>query len=213
MSVTGTVDAGASPTVSISPVSLNLGTTTTGTAGSDDSYTVSGLGLTSNLTITAPASTEISDDGGATWHASLTLDETEGVVASTTILVRLSASAPAGSVLGAIANTSTGATDEELSISGTVQSVSNAGNVVASAPQTFYGENVNFIATFSATSNHGLPMTGTVAFYSGATYLGTEPFIATIPRRLRAYDPRAWPARWRRVRRPCRRRHCRSARA
>ena len=189
VSVTGTVDAGASPTVSISPTSLDLGTTTTGTAGTNSSYTVSGMDLTSNLAITAPASTEISDDGGQTWHASLTLDETEGIVASTTILVRLCSSAPAGSVIATITNTSTGAPEEDVSVSGTVKSSSNAGDVVASTPQTFYGENVNFIATFSATSNNGLPMTGTVAFYSGSTYLGTEPFIASGPAALSSARP------------------------
>ena len=57
----------------------------------------------------------------------------------------------------------------------TVKSASQAGNITSSSPQTFYGQNVVLTATFSATQVGSFPMTGTVAFYDGATYLGTAP--------------------------------------
>ena len=49
----------------------------------------------------------------------------------------------------------------------------NAGNIVSSSPQTFYGQDVTLTATFGATSSGSGPMTGTVAFFDGTTFLGT----------------------------------------
>ncbi len=54
----------------------------------------------------------------------------------------------------------------------------NAGNVVLLAAQTYYGQTVTLTAAFSATGNGSDPMTGTVAFYDGATYLGTASLVA-----------------------------------
>ena len=96
----------SSPTITVSPSSLPLGTTTAGTPGTEESYTISGLDLTENLTITAPAGVEISDDGGMTWTASLSFTPASGIVTSTTIESRLSASAPVGPLSGSITNTS-----------------------------------------------------------------------------------------------------------
>ena len=61
----------------------------------------------------------------------------------------------------------------------TVQAEAIAGNIVSSLAQSYYGEAVTLTATFSATPAGSAPMTGTVAFYDGNTYLGTEPLIAT----------------------------------
>ena len=54
------------------------------------------------------------------------------------------------------------------------QNTSTSGTVVTSSPQVFYGQNVTLTAWFSAESV-GSPLTGTVAFYDGDTYLGTSP--------------------------------------
>ncbi len=62
----------------------------------------------------------------------------------------------------------------------------NLGNVVSSLAQSYYGEAVTLTATFSATPTGSAPMTGTVAFYDGNTYLGTEPLIAAGAADLRA---------------------------
>ncbi len=45
--------------------------------------------------------------------------------------------------------------------------------------QTFSDQNVVLTATFSATAVGSAPMTGTVAFYDGNTYLGTVALVAT----------------------------------
>jgi large repetitive protein len=62
-----------------------------------------------------------------------------------------------------------------------VKSASQAGSLAASSPQTFYGETVVLTATFSATADGSAPMTGTVMFYDGTTYLGTAPLTSTSP--------------------------------
>jgi hypothetical protein len=100
------------------------------------------------------------------------------VVASTTIEARIDASASVGTIGGAIANTSSGATEEDVAVSGTVKDESQGGAIDSSSPQTFYGQGVTLTATFSATSSGSAPMTGTVAFYDGTTYLGSAPLVA-----------------------------------
>ena len=97
--------AAASVTVIGGP--LNLGTTTAGTAGSIQTYSVGGSNLTADIVVTAPGGVELSDDGGSTWHSSLTLTESDGSVATTVIDARIGASVSAGTIGGSIANAST----------------------------------------------------------------------------------------------------------
>ena len=261
VAVTGTVTGLGSPSVSISPGSMALGTTVAGTAGAPQSYTVSGSNLASSLIVTPPPGVEVSDDGGTTWHASLSYVPTAGTVSSKSILARISATAVVGSISGGITNFSAGAIVRDILVSGSVESPiaisptnlpeavagspyfeqltasggsgsgyafsgaglppglsisldgilsgipsavagspfnfvitvsdgngvardfayrlvvakasANAGVIVASSPQTFYGQAVTLTATFSATAVGGSPLTGTVDFFDGSTYLGT----------------------------------------
>ena len=163
------------PTIIVSPSALDLGTTTAGTPGTEKSYTIRGADLTANVTVTAPTGVQVSDNGGASWNSSLTLTENEGTVNSTTIEARVSATAATGSVTGSISNTSTGAASQGVEISGTVKVKTALGTVVSSTPQSSSGESVTFTATFTTTEVGTVPLTGTVAFYDGTTYLGTEP--------------------------------------
>ncbi len=59
----------------------------------------------------------------------------------------------------------------------TVKAQANSGSIVSSLPQSFFGQDVTLTATFSSTAAGSAPMTGTVAFYDGNTYLGTKPLI------------------------------------
>jgi diphthamide synthase (EF-2-diphthine--ammonia ligase) len=68
----------------------------------------------------------------------------------------------------------------------TVEAEAIAGKIVSSLAQSHYGQEVTLTATFSATPEGPAPMTGTVAFYDGNTYLGTGPLIATGVADLRA---------------------------
>ena len=115
--------ASATPTVTISTGTLDLGTTTAGTAGSAESYIVSGTGLTADILITAPTGVELSDDGGTTWSTSLDLTESDGTIDTTTIDARIAASADVGEISGSIANTSSGTTEQDVTVSGTVNAI------------------------------------------------------------------------------------------
>ena len=109
----------AAPSLSINPTSLNLGTTSAGTAGSLHSFTISGTNCYSDITITAPAGVQISDDGGSNWRSSLTESPTAGSLPSTTILVEIN-STVAGSVSGDIAIATSGLSPQDITLSGTV---------------------------------------------------------------------------------------------
>ena len=60
----------------------------------------------------------------------------------------------------------------------TVQAQTISGVIVTSLAESYYGQEVTLTATFTATPAGSAPMTGTVAFYDGTVYLGTEPLIA-----------------------------------
>jgi hypothetical protein len=114
------VIAGTKPTITISATSLDLGTTTVGTPGTAKTYTVSGSNVTAPITITAPTGAEISSDSGASYRTTVTLTPTGGTVASTTINVRSAASATAGAISGKVTNVSAGATQQDVTVTGTV---------------------------------------------------------------------------------------------
>ena len=121
------------PTLTISPATLDLGTTTVGTAGAAKTYTISGSSLTSAITITAPTGVEISSDNGASYKTTVTLTPTAGTVASTTITVRIAGSAAQGAISAKVANTSTGATEQDVTVSGTVNAVTQQPTITISA--------------------------------------------------------------------------------
>ncbi|WP_298223862.1 YDG domain-containing protein, partial [Flavobacterium sp.] len=82
-----------------SPAAVN---TTYGTASATPgTFTVSGNNLTTDIVLTAPAGFEISKDGSS-YATTQTLTQTSGVVASTTIYVRLAATTLAGTYSGNI---------------------------------------------------------------------------------------------------------------
>ena len=123
ITVSGTVNPVPTPTITVSTSSLNLGTTTQGTAGTSQSFTVSGSNLTAVIVLTAPTGVELSDNGGTSYSTTLDLAESGGTVVTTTVLARIAATAPLGSVSGTIAADSTGATEQDITVSGTVNPV------------------------------------------------------------------------------------------
>ena len=162
-----------SATVAIGGGPIDLGSAVSGTAGPTGSYAVDGSNLQSGIIIMASTGVELSDNGGNTWQTSLDLPESGGAVASTNVLVRIAASASPGSISGDIVNASPGAPAQDVPVSGMVRSATQGGAVVAAPSQTYFGQSVTLTATFFATANGSAPMTGTVAFYDGASLLGT----------------------------------------
>ena len=143
----------ATAAVVVSTETLNLGTTAVGTAGAAQTFTVSGSGLSAGIILTAPTGVELSDDGGSSYSPTFDLSETGGTVGTTTIDVRISASASVGSVNGGITASSTGATTQDVSVTGTVTSAPVPAVVVSA-------ETLNLGSTTAGTA--GIAQTFTV---------------------------------------------------
>ncbi|PKN73298.1 MAG: hypothetical protein CVU50_03115 [Candidatus Cloacimonetes bacterium HGW-Cloacimonetes-3] len=99
---------------------LSAFSTVTGTASAYQSYKVSGANLTADISVSAPASFELCKTSGGTYTSGLTFTQSGGSVAEQDVFVRIAASAGAGSPSGNITHTSTGATQVDKSVSGTV---------------------------------------------------------------------------------------------
>ena len=105
-----TITTGGTLTAFVTPV---------GTPSTAQTYTVAGSNLSADISLTAPAGFEISSDNGSTYHASLTLPQSGGSVATTTIYVRLTG-ASEGTFNGNLVHTSSGAAEVDIAVSGTV---------------------------------------------------------------------------------------------
>ena len=168
----------AQPYIMVSPTSLSLGTTNRGTASTPpQTFTVSGIDLTANVTITTNAGTELSLDG-TTYSRTLTLPTTQfnnGTLASTTIDVRISASAGAGSISGDITNASTGADTKVVHVTWKVLATPAITTAPSATPVTLGTAAPTLKDT--ATLSSGLSETGTITFTlrdPGGTVVDTE---------------------------------------
>ena len=101
--------------------SLTSFATTTGSPSAAQSFSASGASLTGNITVTAPTDYEVSLDNSA-FSSSVTLTQVSGAVASTPVYVRIAATAPVGNPAGQVTLTSTGATSQNIAVTGTVAS-------------------------------------------------------------------------------------------
>lgn len=129
----GTAYAGGTQTFKGSPTITTSQTTRTGFAyfvgsgpSAEQSYTVSGAYLTNDITITAPTNYEISTGTGVGFSATspITLTQSGGTVSTTTIYVRLKAGLSVGDYNSeVITNASTGATQKDVTCSGTVSAI------------------------------------------------------------------------------------------
>ena len=135
---------------------------------------MSGSNLTDNIAITAPSDFQISLTSGSGWSSSLTLPQSGGSVAATTIYVRFNR-ATEGTSSGNITHTSPGATTRNVAVSGTAAPLapvafnillgrptdeSITANIIPDANAEFYveygassGSYDDQTSTFSATAN------------------------------------------------------------
>ncbi len=114
-----TVQVSSAPTINVA-ANLSAFYQTLGSPSATQTYTVSGTDLQSNVTLTPPTGFEISNNG-TNWYTNstpLVLTQTGGILASTTITVRLNASS-ANTYSGNIVHTSTNATNYNLAVTGT----------------------------------------------------------------------------------------------
>ena len=111
-------EASSNPTITITGTPLSAFSSAPGTPSSEQSYTVSGSNLTNDIAITAPADFEISKTSGSGFASSLVLSQSGGSVAATTIYVRFNR-ATEGTSSGNITHASTGATTQNVAVTGT----------------------------------------------------------------------------------------------
>jgi len=114
------VSTSAIPTPSIGITgSLSAFSTTVGNASASQSFNASGTDLTDDITVTAPTDYEVSLDDSS-FSSSVTLVQSGGTVSSTPVYVRIAATAPIGNPAGQVNLASTGATDQNIAVTGTV---------------------------------------------------------------------------------------------
>lgn len=110
---------GSTPTISTSSTMTTFGCNMTTGVPTVQNFSVSGSNLSANLTITPPSGYEICLTSGGTYQTSaISLTPSTGTVSSTTIYVRLKDTNAAGSYSGNISCASTGATTQNVAISG-----------------------------------------------------------------------------------------------
>lgn len=121
----------ATPTLTINPTSLTGFTYEAGSGPSaSQSFTVEGTNLTSDITVIPPANYEISTDDVNFQATAITLSQTAGSVATTTLYTRLEAGLSAGDYNGQqITASSTDATDQTVTLDGNVTTPGASGLV------------------------------------------------------------------------------------
>jgi hypothetical protein len=118
--ITLTISAVGTPTISVTGTLTAFSSTGVGVPSTQQSYQVSGSNLTANITVTPPASFQISLTSGSGFAGTpIVLTQTGGTVANTTIFVRYNP-ATAGPHTGNITHTSTGATTQNQPVSGSI---------------------------------------------------------------------------------------------
>jgi Secretion system C-terminal sorting domain len=154
VAVSGTVNAAATPTLTVTPATLSSFTTITGTASAQQSYTLSGTDLTgfpSNVVVTAPTNYEVSLTSGSGFASFVNVAYTSATLATTTIYVRIAAAAGVGSPSGNVINVGGGATSKNVAVSGTVNAVPVP--TITANPTTLSGFNTP-VGTPSSTQNY-----------------------------------------------------------
>jgi endonuclease I len=127
------------PQITVNPTSLAFGDQCTNMTSAEMTYTVSGSDLTSDISITAPTGYEISETSGSGFSSSITLVQSGGTVASTTVYVRFTPTS-VSAYSANITHESTGADIKYVALSGngaenppTIDSPSSANITVNSA--------------------------------------------------------------------------------
>jgi hypothetical protein len=114
----GDIIVSASPLISFTGT-VAARTTSIGTPSASASVAVSGSNLTADITATAPSTDFEVSSNDTVWGPTATFTESGGA-ASGTLYIRLSAAAPVSSPAGNVVLSTTGATSQNVAVSGTV---------------------------------------------------------------------------------------------
>jgi PKD repeat protein len=183
-SVTGTggyshlnINTTLNPTISTTGT-LNAFTACTGLVSSEQSFSVSGSNLSTDIIITPPSGYEVSITSGSGFASTVTLIQSSGTVVNTTLYIRLTNSA-SGSPAGNIACTSTGATTQNVAVTGTVTSLPT----ISSATKLSY--NGSDLTCFGQSDGQitvvGSGGTGALEYSNGGAYQVSNVFTGLAP--------------------------------
>jgi subtilisin-like proprotein convertase family protein len=139
-----TITTCTTPTIFVSTTGLNAFEACINTASTEQTFTVSGSNLTGNISVTAPTGFQISTTSGSGFGTSLTLIQSGGTVTTTTIYARMAAlsSSPAN---GDIACTSSGATQRNVAVSGSVSPASVGGSISGGTTPICFNESTGIM--------------------------------------------------------------------
>ena len=155
ISVSGTVIV-PTPLISVSG-NLTALSTTYGTASSTSNFTISGTNMTAPITVTPPTGFQVSTSSNSSFATSISVPAS-GTLANTTIHVRLSPTANAGTYSGNITLTSTGATEKTIATSSsTISKATQTIDAIASVGNKAFGDAAFSVTTPSSSSS--LPVT------------------------------------------------------
>ncbi|MES2517780.1 MAG: endonuclease/exonuclease/phosphatase family protein [Bacteroidota bacterium] len=180
VSLSGSVTSVPPPVITTSGTLASF-STFVGASSTVQSYSISAVNLTSDITLNAPTGFEIKT-GAGTYASSLVLPQVSGSVGTTLIDVRLSGNT-AGTFSGNITHVSTGATTANVAVTGTVGAFCGTATdisiVRASIPEqgTYAGTSPNSPATivgrvsaiFGTNKFYLQDATGGIAVFSNAS--------------------------------------------
>lgn len=140
-------------------------------------FTVSGSGLTGNITATAPAGFEVSLTAAGGFANSVLLNQSVGSVSNVVVYVRSTASAPAGNISGNVALTSAGAVTQNVPVTGTVNALPT---ITPVSNQTLASGTVTTGVTFAGTANTFTWVNDTPGIGLAAGGTGNIPAFTTV---------------------------------
>jgi gliding motility-associated-like protein len=157
-----------------------------GTSSTQQSFTVSGSNLISNIIITAAAGFELSSTSGSGFTSSLSLLPNSGLISNTTIFIRLASSAT-GTPSGNISIESLGASSQTLSAAGVINNtITN--NTIASSQSICSGATPEQLIGSIPTGGNGL--TYNYVWQSSTTSATTGFTDAANPNTTINYQPK-----------------------
>jgi hypothetical protein len=158
-------EAVINPVISVSG-SLTALSTTYGTASSTSNFTISGANMTAPITVTAPSGFQVSTSPTDNFSGNLTVQPTTGTINNTTIHVRLSPAANAGTYSGNISLTSTGATEKTIAIADSkIDKATPTITTNPTASEIFFGEKLEkSILSSGVAKFNGNDVEGTFTF-------------------------------------------------
>lgn len=171
--------AAAAPAITNSVSSLSAFTSCQGSVSTEQTFSVSGTDLTTNVVVTAPTGYEVSSTSGSGYAASITINAS-GTLSATTVYVRMASTAtgtPSGNV-----TVVSGSASQNVAVTGTVNVLPNL-QLKLSPPSVstsaIQGQAGTRTENFNSFTDGSVPSTGT---YTIGTFTksGTANYITNI---------------------------------